>query len=140
MLYTDDATAFLPGAEIARGAADIGRTWKGIADQFSEPKLVTLEVKTLTPSATRELTALRAELVQKSVVFSPRHPEVRRLKAQIRELEKLPVSVTLAAHFGTFSMKSKGRTQKDISGRFVQVWEKIGNDWKLAVDVWNDGK
>jgi len=30
VLYTDDATAFLPGAEISRGAAEISRVWKGI--------------------------------------------------------------------------------------------------------------
>jgi hypothetical protein len=23
---------------------------------------------------------------------------------------------------------------------YLVVWEKIGSDWKLAADIWNDGK
>jgi ketosteroid isomerase-like protein len=27
-----------------------------------------------------------------------------------------------------------------VTGKYLAVWEKIGNDWKLAADIWNDGK
>jgi hypothetical protein len=27
-----------------------------------------------------------------------------------------------------------------VTGKYVVVWEKVGNDWKLAADIWNDGK
>jgi hypothetical protein len=27
-----------------------------------------------------------------------------------------------------------------VTGKYVVVWEKVGNDWKLATDIWNDGK
>lgn len=70
--------------------------WKGMADQATDPKLTTLDVKQLGPSAAREI--------------------------------------------GTFTLKTKGAELKEISGKYVVVWEKIGDDWKLAVDIWNDSK
>src|SRR5215472_5291688 len=95
-LYTDDATAFPPGSAMVKGRAAIAVMWKGMAEKVSDPKVTTLEVKPLGPSAAREI--------------------------------------------GTFSLKTKGAEPKEISGKYVVVWEKIGNDWKLAADIWNDGK
>jgi len=28
----------------------------------------------------------------------------------------------------------------ELTGKYVVVWEKVGNEWKLATDIWNDGK
>src|SRR5215831_6648527 len=95
-LYTEDATAFPPGAPMVKGRAAIEVMWKGVAEQVSDPKLTTLDVKPLGPSAAREI--------------------------------------------GTFSLKTKGPMPKEVSGKYLVVWEKIGNDWKLAADIWNDGK
>jgi uncharacterized protein (TIGR02246 family) len=95
-LYTTDATAFPPGAAMVQGGAAIGAMWKGMAEQVRDPKLTTLDVKPLGPSAAREI--------------------------------------------GTFSLKTKGPTPQDVSGKYVVVWEKVGSDWKLAADIWNDGK
>jgi uncharacterized protein (TIGR02246 family) len=95
-LYTTDATAFPPGAAMVQGGTAIGAMWKGMAEQVSDPKLTTLDVKPLGPSAAREI--------------------------------------------GTFSLKTKGSTPQEVAGKYVVVWEKIGSDWKLAADIWNDGK
>ena len=95
-LYTTDATAFPPGAAMVQGGTAIGAMWKGMAEQVSDPKLTTLDVKPLGPSAAREI--------------------------------------------GTFSLKTRGPTPQEVSGKYVVVWEKVGNDWKLAADIWNDGK
>jgi hypothetical protein len=27
-----------------------------------------------------------------------------------------------------------------VTGKYVVIWEKVGSDWKLAIDIWNDGK
>src|SRR5947207_15270842 len=54
-LYTEDATAFPPGASMVRGKAAIGAMWKGLAVQVSDPKVTTLDVKSLGPSAAREI-------------------------------------------------------------------------------------
>jgi ketosteroid isomerase-like protein len=37
-------------------------------------------------------------------------------------------------------MMTKGSPPQQVSGKYVVVWEKVGNDWKLAADIWNDGK
>ena len=95
-LYTDDATAFPPGSGMVKGRAAIAAMWKSMAEQVGDPKLTTLDVKPLGPSAAREI--------------------------------------------GTFSFMTKGANPKEVTGKFVVVWEKIGSDWKLATDIWNEGK
>ena len=94
-LYTEDAVAFPPGAAMVKGRAAIAEMWKGAAAQVVDPKLTTLDVKPLGPTAAREI--------------------------------------------GTFSLKAKDPNVGDITGKYLVVWEKVGNDWKLAADIWNDG-
>ena len=95
-LYTEDATALPPGLPMAKGRAAIEVMWKNMAEQVGDPKLTTLDIKPLGPSAAREI--------------------------------------------GTFSLKTKGPPPQEVTGKYLVVWEKIGNDWKLAADIWNDGK
>ena len=95
-LYTDDATAFPPGSGMVKGRAAIEGMWKSLAEKVGDPKVTTLDVKPLGPSAAREI--------------------------------------------GTFSLKTKGPTPQEVTGKYVVVWEKVGSDWKLAADIWNDGK
>jgi uncharacterized protein (TIGR02246 family) len=95
-LYTADATAFPPGAAMVKGRAAIGAMFKNVAGQASDPKLTTLEVKRLGPSAIREI--------------------------------------------GTFSMMAKGSSPKELSGKYLVVWERVQGHWKLAADIWNDGR
>jgi uncharacterized protein (TIGR02246 family) len=95
-LYTADATAFPPGSAMVKGRVAIGAMWKGMAEQVTEPKVTTIDVKRLGPSVAREI--------------------------------------------GTFSLKTKGSPSKEVTGKYVVVWEKVGKDWKLAADIWNDGK
>ncbi|MGL3108996.1 YybH family protein [Bradyrhizobium sp. BR 1432] len=45
-----------------------------------------------------------------------------------------------AREIGTFALKTKGATPQEVTGKYVVVWEKVGNDWKLATDIWNEGK
>src|ERR1700739_790942 len=45
-----------------------------------------------------------------------------------------------AREIGTFSLKTKSSPPKEVTGKYVVVWEKVGKDWKLAADIWNDGK
>jgi uncharacterized protein (TIGR02246 family) len=95
-LYTEDAAALPPGAAMVTGREAIAAMWKGFAEQVSDPKLTTLDVKSLGPTAAREI--------------------------------------------GTFSLKTKSPIPQEVGGKYVVVWEKVGDDWKLAVDIWNDGK
>jgi uncharacterized protein (TIGR02246 family) len=93
-LYTVDATALPPDSGMVKGRAAIGAMWKGMAEQVSDPKVTTVDVKRLGSSAAREI--------------------------------------------GTFRLKTKGPTPKEVTGKYVVVWEKVGTDWKLATDIWND--
>jgi uncharacterized protein (TIGR02246 family) len=95
-LYTDDATAFPPGSGMVKGRSAIEAMWKSAAEQISDPKVTTLDVKPLGQFAAREI--------------------------------------------GTFSLKTKGPAPQEVTGKYVVVWEKVGSDWKLAIDIWNDGK
>ena len=54
-LYTEDATAFPPGAAMVKGRTAIGEMWKSMAEKVSDPKVTTLEVKPLGPSAALEI-------------------------------------------------------------------------------------
>jgi len=95
-LYTADATAFPPGSGMVKGRAAIGAMWKGMAEQVTDPKVTTIDVKRLGPAAAREI--------------------------------------------GIFSLKTRSSPPKDVTGKYVVVWEKVGKDWKLANDIWNEGK
>jgi uncharacterized protein (TIGR02246 family) len=95
-LYTDDARAFPPGSGMVKGNAAIAAMWKDMAEKVTDPKISTLDVKLLGPSAAREI--------------------------------------------GTYSLTTKGQPPQELTGKYVVVWEKIGNDWKLSADIWNDGK
>jgi uncharacterized protein (TIGR02246 family) len=95
-LYTAGATAFPPGSAMVKGRAAIGAMWKGMADQVTDPKITTVDVKRLGPVAAREI--------------------------------------------GTFSLKTKSSPPKEVTGKYVVVWERVGRDWKLANDIWNEGK
>ena len=59
---------------------------------------------------------------------------------KLTTLDVKPLGTSAAREIGTFSLKTKGSTPQEVTGKYVVVWEKIGNDWKLATDIWNDGK
>ena len=59
---------------------------------------------------------------------------------KVTTLDVKPLGPTAAREIGTYSLKTKGPTPKEVTGKYVVVWEKVGNDWKLAADIWNDGK
>jgi ketosteroid isomerase-like protein len=64
-LFTADATAFPPGSGMVKGRAAIETMWKSMAEQVSDPKLTTLDVKPLGPSAAAPNPAA-PELMQRS--------------------------------------------------------------------------
>jgi uncharacterized protein (TIGR02246 family) len=50
------------------------------------------------------------------------------------------IGPTSAREIGTFSLKTKSATPQELIGKYVVVWEKVGTDWKIATDIWNEGK
>jgi ketosteroid isomerase-like protein len=59
---------------------------------------------------------------------------------KVTALDIKPLGPSALREIGTFTLKTKAPTPQEVSGKYVVVWEKVGNDWKLAVDIWNDGK
>ena len=59
---------------------------------------------------------------------------------KLSTLDVKPLGPLAAREIGTFSLKTKGPSPQQVVGKYVVVWEKIGTDWKLAADIWNDGK
>lgn len=45
-----------------------------------------------------------------------------------------------AREIGTFSLKTKEPTPKEVTGKYMVVWEKVRGRWRLSADIWNDGK
>jgi uncharacterized protein (TIGR02246 family) len=50
------------------------------------------------------------------------------------------IGITAIREIGTYSLKTKEATPKELTGKYVVVWRKIKGRWKLATDIWNDGK
>jgi uncharacterized protein (TIGR02246 family) len=59
---------------------------------------------------------------------------------KVTTLDVKPLGTSAAREIGTFSLKTKGANPQEISGKYVVIWEKVGSDWKLAADIWNEGK
>jgi len=59
---------------------------------------------------------------------------------KVTTLDVKPLGPAAAREIGTFGLKTKGPTPQEVTGKYVVVWEKVGSDWKLAADIWNDGK
>jgi uncharacterized protein (TIGR02246 family) len=59
---------------------------------------------------------------------------------KLATLDVKRLSPRAAREIGTFSLMTKDPTPKEISGKYLVVWEKVRGEWKLAADIWNDGK
>jgi len=51
-----------------------------------------------------------------------------------------PLGGTAARETGYFSLRTKGSPSQEVTGKYVVVWEKVGAEWKLSTDIWNEGK
>ena len=51
-----------------------------------------------------------------------------------------PLGPDAAREIGTFSFKTKGNAPQEVIGKYVVVWRKINDQWKLATDIWNMNK
>jgi ketosteroid isomerase-like protein len=59
---------------------------------------------------------------------------------KVTTLDVKRLSPRAAREIGTFSLMTKDPTPKEISGKYLVVWEKVRGEWKLAADIWNGGK
>ena len=59
-------------------------------------------------------------------------------RVTILDLKRL--SPTAAREIGTFSLTTKGPSPKEISGKYLVLWERVWDGWKISADIWNEGK
>ena len=59
---------------------------------------------------------------------------------KLTTLEVKRLGLNAAREIGTFSLKTKEPSPKEITGKYVVIWERVGRRWLLASDIWNDGK
>ena len=59
---------------------------------------------------------------------------------KLTTLEVKRLGHSFVREIGTFSLKTKEPTPKELTGKYVVIWEKTGRRWKLSTDIWNDGK
>jgi uncharacterized protein (TIGR02246 family) len=45
-----------------------------------------------------------------------------------------------AEEVGAFALKTKGQQPQEIAGKYVVIWQKVGNEWKISTDIWNTNK
>ncbi|WP_237480476.1 YybH family protein [Lichenibacterium dinghuense] len=45
-----------------------------------------------------------------------------------------PIGDTTAREVGTFAFKLQ---DKDVDGKYLLIWTKVGGDWKVSADMWN---
>lgn len=51
-----------------------------------------------------------------------------------------PLGPDAAREIGTFSFKTKGNAPQQVNGKYVVIWRKVNDRWKLATDIWNMNK
>lgn len=64
--------------------------------------------------------------------------QVANPKLTVLDIKRL--SPTAAREIGTFTLTTKGPSPKEISGKYLVLWEKVWEGWKISADIWNDGK
>jgi uncharacterized protein (TIGR02246 family) len=58
---------------------------------------------------------------------------------KITILDVKPLGSDAAREIGTFTFKPKGE-QQEVTGKYVVVLQRAGNDWKIATDIFNMNK
>lgn len=60
--------------------------------------------------------------------------------AKLTTVDVKALGPTAARETGHFSLKTKSSPPQEVVGKYVVVWEKVGAEWKLSADIWNEGK
>jgi uncharacterized protein (TIGR02246 family) len=60
--------------------------------------------------------------------------------AELTAIDVKPLSESYAREIGSFSLKTKGDSPQEITGKYIVIWRKVGDDWKMAEDIWNMNK
>ena len=59
---------------------------------------------------------------------------------KLTTLDVKPLGENAARETGYFRMRTKSLPSQEVTGKYIVIWERIGAEWKLGADVWNEGK
>ena len=59
---------------------------------------------------------------------------------KLTTLDVKPIGENALRETGHFSMRTKTSPPQDVAGKYVVIWERVGSEWKLGTDIWNEGK
>ena len=48
-----------------------------------------------------------------------------------------PLGDSAVREIGTATAKTNGEQPQDMTIKYVVIWEKVGDEWKIATDIWN---
>jgi ketosteroid isomerase-like protein len=60
--------------------------------------------------------------------------------AKLTAMDVLPLGAEYLREIGTYHFKTKGDKPQELTGKYVVLWRKVGNDWLLATDIWNSNQ
>jgi uncharacterized protein (TIGR02246 family) len=55
-------------------------------------------------------------------------------------VEVTPLSGSAAREIGTFTGRTKGASPQDVGGKYVVIWQKEADQWRITTDIWNSTK
>jgi uncharacterized protein (TIGR02246 family) len=59
---------------------------------------------------------------------------------KLTTLEMKPLGENAVRETGQFTVRTKGSQPRERTGKYVVIWERVGSEWKLGTDIWNEGK
>jgi len=59
------------------------------------------------------------------------------MDSKLTAVELKSIDQAGAQEIGSFTARSRGAHPREIDGKFVILWRKAGDDWQVAVDIWN---
>jgi uncharacterized protein (TIGR02246 family) len=60
--------------------------------------------------------------------------------AKLVTLDVMPLGPGAAREIGTVTLATKAAPPRQLVGKYVVVWRRIGGRWLLATDIWNMNK
>ena len=57
--------------------------------------------------------------------------------AKLTAIDVKPLGESHAREIGRFTLKTKGENPQEIVGKYIVIWQKAGEDWQIADDIWN---
>jgi uncharacterized protein (TIGR02246 family) len=59
---------------------------------------------------------------------------------KLTTVDVMPLGTDAAREIGTVTARTKEQQPEEITGKYVLVLRKVGSDWKIATDIWNENK